>query len=153
MTEPPAGPAADESAANDPIVSQSADNPSSDAAAATDSANHATAHDTTTQRQQVYADIAKSEDFCELRRRYRSFVLPWTIAFLAWYVLYVICATWAPGFMRASVVGSVNVALVFGLLQFVSTFLIAYLYSRHAHRRLDPKADQILTRYAKAVER
>jgi uncharacterized membrane protein (DUF485 family) len=35
------------------------------------------------------------------------------------------------------------VALVFGLLQFVSTFLIAWLYSRYASRRLDPLAEQL----------
>ena len=151
MIEPPAGPAAHESAAHDPI-GQSATNPGGDTAA-TDAAGHPTARDATSVRRQAYAELARSEDFRELRRRYRGFAFPWTVAFLAWYVLYVFCAMWAPGLMRASVVGNVNVALVFGLLQFASTFLIAYLYSRHARRRLDPKADQILTRYAKAVER
>jgi uncharacterized membrane protein (DUF485 family) len=33
--------------------------------------------------------------------------------------------------------------LLLGLLQFVSTFLIAWYYSRYAARRLDPLADQI----------
>ncbi|HEY8456844.1 MAG TPA: DUF485 domain-containing protein [Actinopolymorphaceae bacterium] len=144
MTEPPAGPAANESAANDPI----------DQSATTDASVTDETHATTAAAQRrAYAELARSDDFRELRRRYRGFVFPWTIAFLAWYVLYVFCAMWAPGLMRTSVIGNVNVALVFGLLQFVSTFLIAYLYSRHARRRLDPKADQILTRYAKAVER
>ena len=34
-------------------------------------------------------------------------------------------------------------ALIFGLLQFVSTFLIAWLYSRYADQKLDPLADKI----------
>ena len=34
-------------------------------------------------------------------------------------------------------------ALVFGLLQFVSTFLIAWLYSRYADRKLDPVARRL----------
>ena len=38
---------------------------------------------------------------------------------------------------------NINVALVFGLLQFVSTFLIAWLYSRCADRKIDPIADRI----------
>ena len=37
-------------------------------------------------------------------------------------------------------VGNINVALVFGLLQFVSTFLIAWMYSSYAERELDPIA-------------
>ena len=45
--------------------------------------------------------------------------------------------------MGTKVVGNINVALVFGLLQFVSTFLIAWLYARYADRKLDPLADRI----------
>jgi uncharacterized membrane protein (DUF485 family) len=98
-------------------------------------------------KHEAYAEIARSDDFRELRRRYRSFAFPWTIAFLAWYLLYVICANWAPGFMGAKVLGNINVALVFGLLQFVSTFVIAWLYGRHASRQLDPIAAKLHTRY------
>ena len=43
--------------------------------------------------------------------------------------------------MSTRLVGNINVALIFGLLQFVSTFLIAWLYSRYADRELDPLAD------------
>ena len=39
-------------------------------------------------------------------------------------------------------VGHVNVALIFGLLQFVSTFVIAALYGRFANRKLDPLAQR-----------
>ena len=39
--------------------------------------------------------------------------------------------------MNTIVVGNINVALVFGLLQFVSTFTIAYFYARHANKSLD----------------
>ena len=45
--------------------------------------------------------------------------------------------------MGTKVVGNINVALVFGLLQFVTTFLIAWLYARFADRQLDPLADEI----------
>ncbi|MGH3242774.1 MAG: DUF485 domain-containing protein [Spirillospora sp.] len=66
-----------------------------------------------------------------------------TAAFLTWYLLYVVLSGWARGFMGTELFGAVNVALVFGLLQFLSTFLIAWWYSRHAERRLDPVADKI----------
>ena len=39
------------------------------------------------------------------------------MAFLAWYLLYVVLSNWAADFMSIKVVGNINVALVFGLLQ------------------------------------
>lgn len=69
-----------------------------------------------------------------------------TAAFLAWYLLYVLMATYARGFMSHKLVGNINVGLVFGLLQFVSTFLITGLYVRYASRRLDPLAERLRAR-------
>jgi uncharacterized membrane protein (DUF485 family) len=69
-----------------------------------------------------------------------------TVAFFVWYALYVVMSAYARNFMGTKVVGNINVALVFGLLQFVSTFLIAWLYSRFAGRKLDPLADEIRDR-------
>ena len=73
----------------------------------------------------AYEAVYETADFTELRRRYKNFVVPWTITFMAWYLAYVACCNWARGFMDHKVVGNINVALIFGLLQFVSTFVIA----------------------------
>ncbi|MEZ0072476.1 DUF485 domain-containing protein [Planotetraspora sp. GP83] len=91
----------------------------------------------------VYEEIQASDQFQELRRRYRSWAFPMTVAFLAWYLLYVVLSGFARGFMGTKLFGNINVALVFGLLQFVSTFLIAWAYSRHAASKLDPLADEL----------
>lgn len=91
----------------------------------------------------VYERFQGTAEFQELRRRFRRFAFPMTVAFLSWYLLYVVLSGWARGFMGTELFGSINVALVFGLLQFVSTFGIAYLYSRHAERSLDPLADKL----------
>ncbi|HEY8479455.1 MAG TPA: DUF485 domain-containing protein [Spirillospora sp.] len=91
----------------------------------------------------VYQRFQGTPEFQELRRKVRRFAFPMTAAFLAWYLLYVVLSGWARGFMGTELFGAINVALVFGLLQFVSTFGIAYLYSRHAGRTLDPLADKI----------
>jgi uncharacterized membrane protein (DUF485 family) len=91
----------------------------------------------------VYERFHGSAEFQELRRRFRRFVFPMTAAFLSWYLLYVVLSGWARDFMSTKLVGSINIALVFGLLQFVSTFGIAYWYARHAERRLDPVADEL----------
>jgi len=90
-----------------------------------------------------YSAVDNSPEFAALRKAFRGFVFPTTIAFLVWYGLYVILSAYARGFMSHKLVGNINVALVFGLLQFVSTFLIAWAYARFADRRLDPAADQI----------
>jgi uncharacterized membrane protein (DUF485 family) len=91
----------------------------------------------------VYEEVQASAQFQELRRRYRSWAFPMTVAFLAWYLLYVVLSGFARGFMGTKLFGEINVALVFGVLQFVSTFLIAWAYSRHAAKKLDPLADEL----------
>jgi uncharacterized membrane protein (DUF485 family) len=63
--------------------------------------------------------------------------------FLLWYLLYVLLADYAHGFMSTKLFGNITVGLVFGLLQFVSTFVITGLYVRYANRKLDPVADKI----------
>ena len=94
----------------------------------------------------VYDELHASEDFIELRRRYLRFVIPATVAFLSWYLLYVVMSNWATDFMSREVYGNVNVALVFGLLQFVTTFLIAWLYARYMNRNVDPGARAVEAR-------
>ncbi|MFE3944296.1 DUF485 domain-containing protein [Streptomyces sp. NPDC059118] len=95
---------------------------------------------------EAFVAMQESEEFGELRRSYRSFAFPLTIAFVLWYLLYVLLSNYAGGFMGAKVYGNINVAFVFGLAQFVTTFLIAWLYSRHAAAKLDPKAEAIKSR-------
>ncbi|GAA2636195.1 DUF485 domain-containing protein [Paractinoplanes durhamensis] len=90
-----------------------------------------------------YRAVQQSEDFQRLRRKLRNFIFPMTVAFFLWYLLYVLLSAYARGFMSAKIVGNINVALIFGLLQFASTFLIAWYYSRYANRELDPIADSI----------
>ena len=87
--------------------------------------------------------VQNSEEFADLRRRFRSFVFPMTALFLAWYFLYVLLAVFAHGFMAHRLVGNVNVGLVFGLLQFVSTFAITMIYRRWADREFDPRAEAL----------
>ncbi|MDQ0388552.1 uncharacterized membrane protein (DUF485 family) [Streptomyces sp. DSM 42143] len=90
--------------------------------------------------------MQQSAEFGELRRSFRSFAFPLTIAFVAWYLLYVLLSNYAGGFMGTKLFGNINVAFVFGIAQFVTTFLIAWWYSRHAAAKLDPKAEAIKSR-------
>ncbi|WP_443076749.1 DUF485 domain-containing protein [Streptomyces sp. TRM 70361] len=81
--------------------------------------------------------------FDNLRRTFVSFVLPVSVAFLVWYLLYVLMSAYARDLMGTVLFGDVNVAFVFGILQFVSTFGIAIVYARFAGRKLDPQADNL----------
>uniref|UniRef100_A0AAU2VCC1 DUF485 domain-containing protein n=1 Tax=Streptomyces sp. NBC_00003 TaxID=2903608 RepID=A0AAU2VCC1_9ACTN len=95
---------------------------------------------------EAFAAVQQSAEFGELRRAHRSFAFPLTIGFIVWYLLYVLLSNYAGGFMGTKVVGNINVAFVFGLAQFLTTFLIAWFYSRHAAAKLDPKAEAIKSR-------
>ncbi|MEV7418094.1 DUF485 domain-containing protein [Streptomyces sp. NPDC089919] len=95
---------------------------------------------------QEFAAVQQSPEFAELRRSYRSFAFPLTVAFIAWYLLYVLLSNYAGGFMGTKLFGNINVALVLGLAQFASTFLIAWWYSRRAATVLDPQAEAIKSR-------
>ena len=111
------------------------------------------AHERAAKHDPVYDRLHESADFAELRRRYRGFVLPVTVGFLAWFLLYVVLSNWATGFMSHRLFGNINVALVFGLLQFLTTFGIAYLYSRYSIAKLDPLSEKLEARFEKERSR
>jgi uncharacterized membrane protein (DUF485 family) len=90
-----------------------------------------------------WEEVQSTAQFQGLRRTLRNFVFPMTAVFLVWYLLYVILADYAHAFMAYKLLGNINVGLVLGLLQFVSTFVITGLYVRFANRKLDPVADKI----------
>lgn len=95
----------------------------------------------------IYDQLAAKPEFDRLRQQYRRFIIPATIGFLSWYALYVVMSMFAPSFMNHVLFGNINVALIFGLLQFVTTFGIAFLYSRYSNKHLDPLARQLNDEY------
>ena len=99
----------------------------------------------------IYEELQRSPEFQDLRKRYRGFAIPWTIAFLVWYMTYVFMSNWAHDFMSTKVIGNINIALIFGLLQFASTFLIAWMYGRYMNKHTDPLARELDRRYNDAT--
>ncbi len=108
-----------------------------------------TEHERAARHDPIYDRLHATPEFAELRHRYRSFVIPATVAFLAWYLLYVVLSNWANDFMSTQVVGNINVALIFGLLQFVTTFALAWYYAHYSQTKLDPLARQLDAEYRK----
>ena len=98
---------------------------------------------TYTPQEAKYLAAQEAPDFQDLRRRYRGWVLPVAAASLVWYFLYVALAAYASDWMATPVIGNVNIGLIAGLLQFVTTFGITALYIRFANRVLDPVSSRI----------
>lgn len=90
-----------------------------------------------------YIAVQKSPEFQDLRRRYRRWVLPVTAVSLLWYFLYVALAAYATDFMGTKVYGNINIGLLMGLAQFVTTFGVTSAYVRYADRVLDPRSAKI----------
>ena len=90
-----------------------------------------------------YTALQATPEFQDLRRTLRRFVFPMTVFFLIWYATYVLLGAFAHDFMATKVWGNVNLGLIIGFGQFVTTFLITGLYIRFANRELDPRAAAI----------
>ncbi len=90
-----------------------------------------------------FLEAQASPEFQELRTRLRRFVFPMAAFFLIWYGVYVLLGAFAHDFMAIKVFGNVNVGLLIGLGQFLTTFIITGVYVRFANRELDPRAAAI----------
>ena len=99
-----------------------------------------------------YEEVQASDEFAQLRRRFRRFVFPVTVGFLVWYLLFVLLSAYAKDFMATKVIGNINVGIILGLLQFVSTFAITVAYMRWADREFDPTADALRERIEGSLE-
>ncbi|PTW90714.1 uncharacterized membrane protein (DUF485 family) [Microbacteriaceae bacterium MWH-Ta3] len=90
-----------------------------------------------------WEEVERSEEFRALRSRHSRFVFPLSAAFIIWYFGYVLLAAYATDFMATPVFGAVNVGLLLGLGQFVTTFAITAWYVNHANKVFDPAAEAL----------
>ncbi|WP_369681052.1 DUF485 domain-containing protein [Enteractinococcus helveticum] len=98
---------------------------------------------TTTTDYANFQQVQTSEQFQTLRKTHRSFVFPMTVVFLIWYLGFVILAAFVPEFMAIKVLGNINLGIVLGLAQFVTTFIITGAYVSYANRKIDPIATDL----------
>jgi uncharacterized membrane protein (DUF485 family) len=97
--------------------------------------------------------IERSEEFRELVKRRRSFVVPATIFFLAFYMGFILLAGYAPDFMRESVYEGLTVGYCLALTQFVMVFVLGLWYLRKADREFDPLSDTVVEAAADSDEK
>jgi len=88
--------------------------------------------------------IERSPEFQELVRKRRSFVLPATIFFLAYYMGFILLTGYAEDFMASSVYEGLTVGYCLALTQFVMVFALGIMYLRRADRDYDPLAQRVV---------
>jgi uncharacterized membrane protein (DUF485 family) len=99
-----------------------------------------------------YVAIEDSREFQHLRKTQRSFVFPVLATGLVWYLVYVVLASWATDFMSTKVWGNINWAIIIGLAQIATTFIITMWYVHFADKKLDPEATRIRERIEAEME-
>lgn len=98
---------------------------------------------TTTPGTPDFVAIQGTAEFIALRRRLRLFIFPMSAFFFCWYMTYVGLAAYDRPLMSHKLYGQINVGLVFGVLQFLSTVLITVSYVRYSRSRIDPNVDLV----------
>lgn len=104
-----------------------------------------------TEQNSVWEETQKSAEFQALRRKFRNFAFPLTAAFLVWYFGYILLTAFAREWVATKVIGNINIAFIMGVLQFVTTFLIAWLYERHSSKHLDDASEAIKAKVEKEL--
>jgi uncharacterized membrane protein (DUF485 family) len=92
--------------------------------------------------------IERSPEFQELVRKRRSFVIPCTIFFLAWYMGFILLTAYAPDFMGESVYEGLTVGYCLALTQFLMVVVLGIWYLRKSDREFDPLAERAIEAYA-----
>ena len=92
--------------------------------------------------------IEREPEFRELVQTRRSFVIPATIFFLAWYMGFIVLTAMAPDFMGERVYEGLTVGYVLALTQFVMVVTLGLWYLRKSEEVFDPLAERVIARYA-----
>jgi uncharacterized membrane protein (DUF485 family) len=92
-----------------------------------------------------WESIERSPEFQELVHKRRSFVIPATIFFLAYYMAFILLAGYAEDFMAESVYEGLTVGYCLALTQFLMVFVLGIMYLRRADKDYDPLAQRVVT--------
>jgi uncharacterized membrane protein (DUF485 family) len=87
--------------------------------------------------------VGKDPEMIELENRHRRFVWPATAFFLVYYLALNVLAGTSPDLMGTKLFGEFTFGYLFALSQFLMAFVVAWVYSRWAARRIDPLATDL----------
>ncbi len=94
-------------------------------------------------REEDWNRIAQSTRFRHLLSIKKMFIVPAFLFFLVYYLLLPVLIGYAPKLMSYRVIGTVTLAYLFALSQFVVGWIIAWLYLK-ASSRFDKLVDDVL---------
>ena len=97
--------------------------------------------------------IEGSQEFRELVDARRRFVLPASIFFLAFFLVYLLLAALAPGLMGTPVWGGATLGFVLAVAQVLMTFVLTILYLRQADRVFEPLERRAAERAVERIDR
>jgi len=106
----------------------------------------------TKNQSEVWIKYQNSDEFVAHRKRFRSFAFPFAVGFLVWYFSFILLTTFARDFVSTPVFGNINLAFVLAILQFVTTFVIAWLYDRYATKNLDGPGAELKEKIEKELQ-
>jgi uncharacterized membrane protein (DUF485 family) len=95
-----------------------------------------------------WGEIEREPEFQELVRARRSFVIPGTIFFLAWYMGFIVLTAVAADFMGERIYQGLTVGYVLALTQFLMVLVLGIWYLRKSEQVFDPLAERVIARYA-----
>lgn len=92
--------------------------------------------------------ISTDPRFALLRHRLRTRVIVLVAVFVAWYLAYLLLTAFARDALSITVWDNINVALLLGIGQFASTFVLAWMFGRFCRKGFDPLAEELRVSYA-----
>jgi uncharacterized membrane protein (DUF485 family) len=99
------------------------------------------------------ASIDDGPSLGQLAKRRSPLVVPLFALSFSLFLSTLLILSYCPAVVSLQVVGSVNVAYLLAMLQFVATFSIAIVYASIAKRVIDPLVAQTLTKIQQRARR
>jgi uncharacterized membrane protein (DUF485 family) len=90
-----------------------------------------------------YVAMGHGRGFMRLHKKFIHSTSLIVVLFLSWYGLYIAMSAYGRGVMDIKVVGNINLGIIFGVLQFASTFAVCWGRARYSRVALDPLADRL----------
>ncbi len=94
--------------------------------------------------------IEASPEFKELVRKKRGFIIPGTVFFLTWYMLFIFLCAFAQDFMGERVYEGLTVGYTLALTQFLMVLVLGLLYLSRSKNVFDPLAEKAIADYSDA---
>lgn len=88
----------------------------------------------------------RSDEFKELVKKRKAFVVPATAFFLIWFFGFILLTAYAQDFMAESVIEGLTVGYCLALTQFVMVWVLTAMYLKRSDRTFDGLAEKAAQR-------